>query len=152
MAGTLFVGIGYIFIRLEFEKTYDEGKQFRDLESFRRDHDLEKKKLDENFINEVKNRFPIKALNRNNPGSVLIENTIWKDLEVFVLGDESDLYNERKRKYILMYIKYPEMRKKISKVIGKYLIKKVEYVMGSNYASIALEVERRMNYMKITKE
>ena len=82
----------------------------------------------------------------------MIENTIWKDLEVFVLGDESDLYNERKRKYILMYIKYPEMRKKISKVIGKYLIKKVEYVMGSNYASIALEVERRMNYMKITKE
>ena len=81
-----------------------------------------------------------------------MENTIWKDLEVYVIGDQSDLYDQRRRKYILMYIKYPSARKKISKVISKKLIKKVDFVMGSNYASIALEIERRMSHILISKE
>ena len=49
--------------------------------------------LDENFVKEVKNKHTIKALNRNNAGSLLVENTIWKDLEVYAIRDPSDLKN-----------------------------------------------------------
>ena len=84
-----------IYTGLNYEKikTYHGNKKYRDLESFSKNHDLMKNILDENFVKEVKNKHTIKALNRNNAGSLLVENTIWKDLEVYAIRDPSDLKN-----------------------------------------------------------
>ena len=107
------------------------------------------KKLEEKLPIAHKYTKIIKPLDRSSPGNCIVNNTIWKDIEVYALFNPKTIYDKNKIKFFIENIDNSD--EKVRRNVRKNLVR-LSDKHSQLYASIGLELERRMGKIKIKKE